>query len=252
MIKSALEMCTKRLQKIGRYGQHKIQRWIVHMNKKKKDNFLNLEVLGNLDNSIDKLGVSKSWTKILRINWANYEGFGFIYKSHFILFSRWWSFAWTSCCHQRCCESVFNDAEMRMIKWALEVCTKRFPKIGRHGHHKIQCCSVHFNHLNKKQTIPQILKYWITSTMSWHWKANCNVENPNICFLLATIQICPFSLTPPPNFSAENFVAGSILQFKPTASRMLTQWRCAASRILGIGLACHFSPRIFDKIKVYW
>ena len=29
--------------------------------------------------------------------------------------------------------------------------------------------------------------------MSWHGKATCNVENPSVCFLLATIQICPFS-----------------------------------------------------------
>ena len=68
-----------------------------------------------------------------------------------------------------------------MIK-ALEVCTNRFPKISRYSQHKIQRCSVH---MNKKETFPQIWKYWITSTMSWHWKANCNVKNPSVCFLLA-------------------------------------------------------------------
>ena len=29
-------------------------------------------------------------------------------------------------------------------------------------------------------------------------------------------------------------------------------WCCAASRVLGIGLASHFSSRMFDKIKAYW
>ena len=24
--------------------------------------------------------------------------------------------------------------------------------------------------------------------MSWHWKANCNVKNPSVCFLPATIK----------------------------------------------------------------
>ena len=77
-----------------------------------------------------------------------------------------------------CCEWVFNDAAKRIIKWALVVCTKYFPKIDRYGQHKIQRSSVH---MSKKQTIPQIWKYWITSTMSWdswYCKSNCNVENP--------------------------------------------------------------------------
>ena len=82
------------------------------------------------------------------------------------------------------CERAFNDAAMRMIKSALVLGTKRFPKIGRLGQHKIQRCSVHMNK-KQKQTIPQIWKYWITSTMSWHLKANCNVKNPSVCFLLA-------------------------------------------------------------------
>ena len=40
--------------------------------------------------------------------------------------------------------------------------------------------------MNTKQTIPKIWKCWITSTMSWHWDANCNIENPSVCFILAT------------------------------------------------------------------
>ena len=67
----------------------------------------------------------------------------------------------------------FYDAAKKMIKWSLKVCTKRFPKIGRHGQHRIQRCSVY---MNKKQTILQIWKFWITSTMSWHWKLTCNFE----------------------------------------------------------------------------
>ena len=60
---------------------------------------------------------------------------------------------------------------------ALKMCTTRFPKIGRYGQHKIQRCVVH---VNKKQTIPKIWNYWITSTMSWHWNANFNIENPSV------------------------------------------------------------------------
>ena len=84
-----LEVCTRRFTKIGKYCLHKIQHCSVHMNKKKKfnTNSSNLEVLDDLDYGIDELGVFKSWTKLLRINSANYEGFGFIYKSHFIAFS---------------------------------------------------------------------------------------------------------------------------------------------------------------------
>ena len=55
--------------------------------QEKNDNSSNLKVLDNLDYAIDELEVCKSWTEILHINSANYEGFGFIYKSHFIVFS---------------------------------------------------------------------------------------------------------------------------------------------------------------------
>ena len=44
----------------------------------KNDNSSNLEVLYNLDYGIDELGVFKSWTKILCIDSANYENFGFM------------------------------------------------------------------------------------------------------------------------------------------------------------------------------
>ena len=71
---------------------------------RKKENSSNLEVLDNLDYGIDERGVFKSWTKILpRIISANYEGFGFIYKFHFIAFS---------CYHDRLQghQVVINDA----------------------------------------------------------------------------------------------------------------------------------------------
>ena len=191
MIKSALEMCTKRLPKIGRYGRYKIQRCIVHINKKQNDNSSDLEVLDNLNYGIDELGAFKPWTKILSIRQIT-KVLGFIYKSHFKFTARGiqllsWSSERTSRCHRRCWERVFNDAAMRMIKswWALEVCTKRLPKIGRYWQHKFSA-AVFTVQMNKKQTIPQIWKYWITSTMSWHGKATCNVENPSVCFLLAT------------------------------------------------------------------
>ena len=38
----------------------------------------------------------------------------------------------------------------------------------------------------RKHMIPEIWKYWMTSTMTWHWKENCNVENSSLCCLLAT------------------------------------------------------------------
>ena len=40
--------------------------------------------------------------------------------------------------------------------------------------------------ITQNSAIPKIWKYWITSTMSWHWDANCNIENPSVCFILAT------------------------------------------------------------------
>ena len=59
---------------------------------------------------------------------------------------------------QRFCEE--ND-ETKHWQTALKMWTKRFPKIGRQGQHKIQRCIVH---MNQKQTIPKIWMYWITST----------------------------------------------------------------------------------------
>ena len=101
------------------------------------------------------------------------------YKSHFITFS---------CCHdhlqrhQVVITDTANEFSTKLQReWsdqiALKMCTKLFPKIGRYGQHNIQRCIVH---TNKKQTIPKIWKYWITSTMSWHWNANCNIENPSV------------------------------------------------------------------------
>ena len=102
-------------------------------------------------------------------------------KSHFITFS---------CYHNHLQghqvvnnDATFNDAAKTMIKLnSTEDCTKQFPKIGRYRKHKIQRCIVC---MSKKQTIPQMWQYWITSTMSWHWNANCNIENPSVHFLLA-------------------------------------------------------------------
>ena len=92
------------------------------------------------------------------------------YKSHFITFSCYYdhckeiklSSTMVQKSFQLCCKE--ND------QIALEVSTKRFPKIGRYRHHKIQRCI----HMNKKKTILRIWKYWIPLTVSWHWKANCN------------------------------------------------------------------------------
>ena len=115
-----------------------------------------------------------SWTKLLCIDSATYESLVLCYKSHFIK---------SSCNndHLQGHQVVINDVAKRfsmilwrMMKWALEVCTYRFPKIGRYRQHKIQLWSVH---MNNKQTVLQIWKYWITSTMSWHWtlQQKCNV-----------------------------------------------------------------------------
>ena len=48
--------------------------------------------------------------------------------------------------------------------------------------------------MNKKQTIPKIWKILEDLNMSWHRKANCNFENPSVCFLLARANsnLCVF------------------------------------------------------------
>ena len=93
------------------------------------------------------------------------------YNSHFITFSCYHN-------HLRGHHVVISDTakefstmlQKRMIRSiTLKMCTKRFPKI--------QLCIVH---MNTKQTNPKIWKYWITSTLSWHWNSNCNIENPSV------------------------------------------------------------------------
>ena len=59
---------------------------------------------------------------------ASYERLILCCKSHVITYSCYLIICkhqdrWSSC-HQPCCEWVFNDAAKRMIKWALEMCTK--------------------------------------------------------------------------------------------------------------------------------
>ena len=72
-----------------------------------------------------------------------------------------------------------------------QLCSEENDPMSTGGAHKTvpenwqirQRCIVH---VNKKQPVPQIWKLWIASTMAWHRKANGNVENPSVCFLLAT------------------------------------------------------------------
>ena len=158
------------------------------------------------------------------------------------------SSASTFSCHQRCCERVFNDAAKRMIKWALQDqwrCAhlhsaplhKTIPENWQILRDKLQHCSVH---MDKKQRITQIWKYLITSTMSWHWKVNCNFENPSVCsFQQQQIRICPFSAEknstvnpqiqacPAEDVDVQGYSRPSI--FKPVAPRMLMP---VASRML--------------------
>ena len=120
------------------------------------------------------------------------------YKPHFITFSCYQDHLQG---HQVVISDTANEFSTKLQReWsdqiALKMCTTRFPKIGRYRQHKIQRCSVH---MNRKQKIPQIWKFWITWAMSWHWKANCNVENLSVCFLLATTQF-EFVRFPPKKF----------------------------------------------------
>ena len=69
---------------------------------------------------------------------------------------------------------VINDAAKRMIKWALNVCTKRFPNLAD-TQHKVHRCSVH---MNKKQTTPNLevcdnSKYVMAIKVEWKcWKSS--------------------------------------------------------------------------------
>ena len=72
---------------------------------------------------------------------------------------------------------------------ALEVCTNRFPKIGRYWQHKMQRCIVH---MTKKQTTPQIWnldwKYRIISTMAGHWKTKLESWTKILCINSASFE----------------------------------------------------------------
>ena len=164
----------------------------------------------------------ESWTKILCIDLASYEKSVLCYKCQFII---------SSCFHHHLQghQVVINDHDAAkefstmlrrewskfIIKWSLEVCTIQFPKIGRYRHHNIQRCSIH---LNKKQTIPQIWKYWITSTMSWHWKLKWNVEIPRVWLSMLPSSNNKFEFV---RFPPKHSGAWSSCQEKPVAPRML-------------------------------
>ena len=145
------------------------------------------------------------------------------YKPHFITFS---CYPDPLQGHQVViCDTAKEFITKLQREWSdqivLKICTKRFPKVGRYGQHKIQRCIVH---MNKKQTIPKIWKYWIILTISWYWKAKCKIENPSACFLLATTDsrgVCPFS--------AERIPGPGQPSIKPLAPRMF----CACKQSIG-------------------
>ena len=81
--------------------------------------------------------------------------------------------------------------------------------------------------------------------MSWHWNANCNTENPSVCFLLATTDSnSSLSICSRKNISGQGQPSNPISLRQGCFAR--------ASRVLGIGLDRHFSSRMLDKIKAYW
>ena len=137
-----------------------------------------------------KSALEPGGVQISCINSANFESFDFmlqIYKSHFITFSCYHDHLQG---HQVVISDTANEFSTKLQReWsdqiALKMCTKRFPKIGIYGQYKIQRCIVN---VNKKQTIPKIQNYWITSTMEWHWKTNLESWTKILCINSANYE----------------------------------------------------------------